>query len=128
MAIASVLTSVPDMCVSSLAGGLLGREIVAGGKAQCERGAPSELALHRDRAVELLDDLLRNGEPKAKAAPLGRYEIVEDRRQALRRNAGACVGDVDFHGGARAPRSNRQPAARRHGLYRVGNEVAVHPA
>ena len=42
-----------------------------------------DLALDGDRAVELLDDPLRDREAEAETAALGRDEVVEDRAQPL---------------------------------------------
>src|SRR5690349_12772917 len=86
----------------ALARGGLCRQVVTRGKSNRERGAAAHLADDRDRAVQLLDDALRDREAEAEPAALGRDEVVEDRREPLGRNAAARVGDgdLDVRGGA----------------------------
>src|SRR5205814_475386 len=85
-------TSVPPL----LAGSGLRGPIVARRKPQCERRALPDFAFHGDRAVKLFNDALGDGKSKAKAATLGCDEILENRAEAIRRNAGSGVGDGNF--------------------------------
>ena len=89
------------------------RPIVARRKPQRERRAAADFALDGDRAVELFDDPLGNRQAEAEAPPLGRDEVVEDRRQPLGGNARSGVGDADLHVVADARGGDRHAAARR---------------
>ena len=97
---------------------------VARRETQRERRAASDLALDRDRAVELFDDPLRDRQAETEAAPLGGDEVVEDRRQPVGRNARSGVGDgTSTRSPARGGR-DRDPAARLGRLNGVGDEIA----
>src|SRR5207247_3962410 len=83
------------------------------------------LAFDLNGAVELFDDALGDGQAQSQAAALGRHEIVEDRRQALRRNARAAIADADLHAVARACGGDGDAAAGRRRLNRVGDEISI---
>src|SRR6266850_2574431 len=129
-ATATVFTSVPNISIhpSQSTCGRLSGPIVPRGKAQRERGSASHFALDRNCAVELLHDALRDGQAEAKPAPFGRDEVIENRREALCRNARAGVGDDDLDLIARARRCDRDAAAGLGCLDRVRDQITVHAA
>src|SRR4029079_14002110 len=112
LSMASVFTSVRNIAIltSSTCSGFR-RLIVARRNAQRERAAAPDLALDANRAVELLDDPLRDGQAEAQTTSLRRDEFLEDGRQPIGRNAGAGVGDVDLHVGSGARGRDRHAAA-----------------
>src|SRR5207244_11585372 len=90
--------------------------------------AAAHLALDGDRAVELLDDPLRDREAEPEAAALGRDEVVEDRREPLRWDSRSGVGHADLDPVADARGGDRHAAARLCGLNRVRDQIAVDAA
>src|SRR5688572_6179725 len=105
-----------------------GNRALGDGEAHRERRALAELARHRDRAPELLDDALGDSEAQAEAALLGGDEVVEDRAEALGRNARAGVGDahLDLVAISRGGDGDAPAGLRR--LDGVCDEVAVYAA
>src|SRR4029078_3127398 len=83
---ASVFTSVRNIPFLPLACSHLNRPIDARRKPQRNRRAASDFALDDDRAVELLNDALGDGEAEPEAPPFGGDGGVEDRGQTMRRD------------------------------------------
>ena len=75
----SLMESVMDVRVS------------ASGRVMRDLGAASEFAVDRDRAAEPLDDVLRDREPEAGSAPLGREIRIEDPRDVRPLDPGAGI-------------------------------------
>src|SRR5437588_10665342 len=131
----SSVASGPDICSRSwtpAAAGLACRgfrgSIVSYRRSQRERGAAPHLAGDRNRAVELFDDPFGNGQAKPQTPALRGDEVVKDRREALRRNPGSCVGHADLRVIPGSRRRNRDLSALGGGLNRVGDQIAVDAA
>ena len=101
-----------------------------GGQRQRQREprALPDRAVAVNRAVVLAHDAVgdRQAEARAAADRLGREERIVDARQLLRRNAGAGVGDLGDHAIAVDARRDRQPAAARHRVAGVEEQVQEH--
>ena len=86
-------------------------------------------AVAANRAVVLVHDAVgdRQAEAGAAADRLRREERIVDAREMLRRNAGAGVGDLDDAAIRPSTRvDDRQPAAARHRVARVQEQVQEH--
>src|SRR5712691_3208005 len=93
-----------------------------------------------DAAAVLLHDLVRDGQPEPGARGLRGEERVEDAVGRRGRNPRSAVLDLDLHATVEAtPRARgriaalapaqaeREPAALRHGLQRVGQQIDERP-
>ncbi len=83
------------------------------------------MAFDLNRAVELFDDPLGDRQTKAQPAALGRHEIVENRRQAFRRDPRTGIADADLDQVACAGGRDGDAAAALGRLNRVGDEIAI---
>src|ERR1044072_9458671 len=97
---------------------------------ETDRGSAGFVIAGVDVTAVRLDDRATNREADAHAAVVGGNEGIEHPGKNIRINAGALVGDAEFHIGA-AARSSKQNATRDAGLgggiAAVAEEVDEHP-
>ena len=93
-----------------------------------EGGALARVALDEDRAPVLLHDPVRDRQPEpgALADALGGEERVVDAPDVLAADPVAGVAHLDHHGVVVGMRAQRQPAAARHRVARVQDQVEEH--
>ena len=96
----------------------------ADGRRKRESSSLTDAAVAGDGAAVLLDDSVGDGETEA--GPLAdvfrREERIVDAREVIRRDARSGIGHLDHRLAARA-RHDRQPAAFRHGVTRIEEQV-----
>src|SRR6185436_6035336 len=115
-----------DTCALSLGGG--GGRIRRGNETKFKSRALAGHAVTLNRRFVLADDSIgdRQAEAGALAHRLGGEERIVNAREVLSRNAVAGVGDLGDGFAAFDARRNRQPAAARHRIARVEEQVQEH--